>query len=262
MLWTTSPEKSFLLPWSSWTEWTEVWTEVPVQDCMEKTGKPPIPVRWVITNKGDKNNYNVKARLVAKHIVAKYGGKGLHELFVAMPPFEMVELLLTRAVTDIKPTGERLGKSAMLSQRANPVRKVNFIDVSEARLHALITTDVNAYVDLPPECLKKGICGRLNYWLYGMRPASKGWETEYTKRLKTCLFLTWGHLPAVFTAQKMEYLWWLTVMTWLRMSSTLISNDRRSFEEVLDYQDTCCVGPRQEGRQRSFCPEPYCAVGR
>ena len=55
-------------------------------------------------------------------------------------------------------------------------------------LYALMNADVNAYVDLPPECLKKGVCGRLNYWLYGMRPASKGWEIEYTKRLKTIGF--------------------------------------------------------------------------
>lgn len=52
-----------------------VWTEVPVYESIEKTGRPPILVRWVITNKGDSNNYNVRARLVAKHIVAKYGGK-------------------------------------------------------------------------------------------------------------------------------------------------------------------------------------------
>ena len=30
----------------------EVWTEKPVADCLRDIGKPPIPVRWVSTNKG------------------------------------------------------------------------------------------------------------------------------------------------------------------------------------------------------------------
>ena len=37
--------------------------------------RKPILVRWVVINKGNKTNYNAHARLVAKHIVAKYGGK-------------------------------------------------------------------------------------------------------------------------------------------------------------------------------------------
>ena len=49
-----------------------VWTETSTSECVNATGKPPIPVRWVITNKGDKANYNVRARLVAKHLVAKW----------------------------------------------------------------------------------------------------------------------------------------------------------------------------------------------
>ena len=51
-----------------------VWTEAPVADCIRDTGKPPIPVRWVSTNKGDKLHPNVRCRLVAKHLAAKYGG--------------------------------------------------------------------------------------------------------------------------------------------------------------------------------------------
>lgn len=57
-----------------------------------------------------------------------------------------------------------------------------FIDASKAHVYVLIDADVNAFVDLPPECRKPGVCGELNYWLYGMRPASKGWESECTKK--------------------------------------------------------------------------------
>lgn len=38
-----------------------VWTEVPVSESIEKTGKPPIPVRWVIANKGEKLQREGKA---------------------------------------------------------------------------------------------------------------------------------------------------------------------------------------------------------
>ena len=75
-----------------------VWKEVTVQECWEKNNAGPISVRWVVTNKGDKANPNVRARLIARHIVAQFGGKGLVELFAAMPPCEMIKYLLVRAV--------------------------------------------------------------------------------------------------------------------------------------------------------------------
>ena len=41
----------------------------------------------MIIDKGNKKNYVVRARLVAKHLEAKFGGNGLHELLAAMPAF-------------------------------------------------------------------------------------------------------------------------------------------------------------------------------
>ena len=65
-----------------------------------------------------------------------------------------------------------LGKIA--PDNPETLRKVMFIDVSKAHPYALINADVDAFVDLPPECSKQGTCGKLNYLQYGMRPASKG----------------------------------------------------------------------------------------
>ena len=76
----------------------EVWIERSVEDCFRDIGKPPIPVRWVVANKGDALHPNIRCRLVAKHLAAKYGGKDIMEdLFAAMPPFEMVKALLVKA---------------------------------------------------------------------------------------------------------------------------------------------------------------------
>ena len=58
-----------------------------------------------------------------------------------------------------------------------------FIDVSKAHLYAPVGKDIKAYADLPSECGKPGVCGLLNFWLYGMHPASHGWQEEYTKQL-------------------------------------------------------------------------------
>ena len=69
-----------------------------IENCFNDTGRPPIPVRWVATNKSDELHPNVRCCLVAKHLVAKYGGKDAEDLFVAMPPFEMVTALLIRTV--------------------------------------------------------------------------------------------------------------------------------------------------------------------
>ena len=88
-----------------------------------------------------------------------------------------------------------------LSARASAVRKVIFVDVSKAHLYASINVDIDAYVELPLECRKDNTCGRLNYWLYGMRPASKGWETEYTKRLQALGFIPRKASPCCFYRQ-------------------------------------------------------------
>ena len=119
-------------------------------------------------NKGDELHPNVRCRLVAKHLVAKYGGKDAEDLFAAMPPFELMQALFVKAV-----------------QRKNwrtSVRKVMFIDVSKAHLYAPVGKDTKAYVDQLQEGGMPGVCGLLQYWLYWMCPASHVWQDEYTKQ--------------------------------------------------------------------------------
>ena len=64
-----------------------------------------------------------------------------------------------------------------------------FIDVPKAHLYAPVGKETKAYVDLPPECGEPGVCGLLQYWMYGMRPTSHGWQDEYTKQLKKVGFI-------------------------------------------------------------------------
>ena len=106
------------------------------------------------------------------------------DLFAAMPPFELVKALLVKAV--------------QRPNRKKNIRKLRFLDVSKAHLYAPVGEEVNEFVALPPECSKPGVCGRLNFWLYGMRPASHGWEQEYTKQLVALGFKAGEASPCCF----------------------------------------------------------------
>ena len=167
----------------------QVWVERSTADCHRDTGKPPIPVRWVVTNKGDELHPNVRCRLVAKHLVAKYGGKDAEDLFAAMPPFELIKPLLIKAV-------QRVSWKTMK-------RQIMFIDISKAHLYAPVDEETCAYVDLPPECSKPEACGLLQYWLYGMRPALHCWEAEYTRQLEALGFVAGAASPVASIEQTM-----------------------------------------------------------
>ena len=43
-----------------------IWTLRPVAECWQKTGKAPVSVRWVDTNKGTSELVEVRSRLVAR----------------------------------------------------------------------------------------------------------------------------------------------------------------------------------------------------
>ena len=47
-----------------------VWVKVPRQRAFDRTGRPPISVRWVDVNKGDDVEPNVRSRLVARQLKA------------------------------------------------------------------------------------------------------------------------------------------------------------------------------------------------
>eukprot|EP00973_Karenia_brevis_P036035 4971012-Karenia_brevis.AAC.1 len=61
-------------------------------------------------------------------------------------------------------------------------RKLMFIDVKKAHLSPVCEEDV--YLELPEEChCPPGSCGRLVYWMYGMRGAAAAWDKCYADKL-------------------------------------------------------------------------------
>jgi len=74
--------------------------------------------------------------------------------------------------------------------------KIMLIDVRKAHLNAKCDDEVS--VELPSEANAPGKCGRLKRWLYGMRPAAKGWEKEYTEQLSSIGFVRGKYSAVVF----------------------------------------------------------------
>ena len=61
-------------------------------DSKTHAGKPPIRTRWVICNKGDNVNWDIRARLVACEL-NKYK---TDEFYASTPPLEAKHLLLSQ----------------------------------------------------------------------------------------------------------------------------------------------------------------------
>jgi len=64
----------------------DLYDEVDIQECLDRTGKYPVSVKWVDLNKGTWENPEIRCRLVARDFRRK--GEGDREgLFAAMPPW-------------------------------------------------------------------------------------------------------------------------------------------------------------------------------
>ena len=74
-----------------------VWVKVPRQRSFDKTGKPPISVRWADVNKGDEHEPNYRSRLVARQLKATdFSGKSY---FAPAPPLEALRTVISMAMT-------------------------------------------------------------------------------------------------------------------------------------------------------------------
>ena len=155
-----------------------VWEKVPIAQCWEITGKKPIGVRWVDTDKGaGTGKQNIRCRLVAKEINTHRD----ENMFAAMPPGEAMRLMTSLAMSERNTRG---------------TTKLAIIDVKRAHFHSPATREI--YVDLPPERAEEGMCGRLRRSMYGTRDAAYNWEMEYTRVLLAAGFRQGVSTPCIF----------------------------------------------------------------
>ena len=74
-----------------------LWLKRPTRECFERTGKPPVSVRWADANKGDDKSPNMRSRLVARQICGQCQGA----VFAPTPPLEALRTVLSLAATDL-----------------------------------------------------------------------------------------------------------------------------------------------------------------
>ena len=146
----------------------EVYTKVPISECVAVTGKQPIGSRWIDINKGDEAVPNYRSRLVAKEI--RRGPN--EEMFAATPPLEAKKCLFSMCTTQFA-----RGRCSNFHGK----NKLLFIDVSRAYFYAPSRRPV--YVKLPDEDDEPGMCGRLNVSMYGTQDAAANWEHKYASHL-------------------------------------------------------------------------------
>ena len=72
-----------------------------------------------------------------------------------------------------------------------------FTDARKAHLNPVCEED--EHIELPEECGVGGeYCGKLNYWLYGFRPAAAAWEKHYSQLLEGVGFVKGRSCGVVF----------------------------------------------------------------
>jgi hypothetical protein len=153
----------------------QVWTKRRISEAAAKTGKAPISVRWIDTNKGDDEHPNYRSRLVAREIRRR----GEDPIFAPTPPLESLRTVLSLAATDV-PGAARHVRDGASEHRT----QVSFIDIARAYFCAQTDPDQPTYVSLPAEDGDHGaMCGLLLKHMYGTRKAADGWHSEYASRL-------------------------------------------------------------------------------
>ena len=152
-----------------WLEGFTTWSTL-VQRKDLPTGNTVFGVRWVDVNRGDKDNPEVRSRLVVQETrrVSTIAVDDAGATFSATPPLECVRMLLSLAMS----------QSTERCEKSDDDYVLMFPDISRAHPHAEITRDV--YTQLPEEHPGRavGLVGKLRVCLYGVRDAGKGFEMK------------------------------------------------------------------------------------
>ena len=144
---------------------------------MEYCVKESSKLKWMDSNKGDVQAFNVRSRLVCTEIRKK----GIESMFSATPPLESLRILLARAAMESPVTAG--------GRRHPDPYKILLIDVSRAHFYADAVRDV--FIQLPNEDPRSGdpnVCGKLEKTMYGTLDAVERWGEHYADTLITAGF--------------------------------------------------------------------------
>ena len=169
-----------------------------MKECLDRTGRPPVTVRWVDTNKGDDKCPNIRSRFVARQI----RGPGQDAVFAPTPPLEALRTVLSLAATDLP------GRPARCRDPKSESRvQVSCVDIIRASLNARANPDEPTYVQLPREDADagRGLCGLLMKHMYGIQKAAEGWQCECSSSLVEKLgFIQGVACPCIFVHESKD----------------------------------------------------------
>ena len=200
-----------------WLRRRNTWTKVPWDQAISESGKQPISLRWVDTNKGDDQRPDYRSRLVVREI--RRGKSRVlpdAQLFSSMPPLEALKTLCSLNMT-------------LKSKTSGKPYKMQTFDIRRAHLYGKPLRRI--FVHLPEEEAEEGYCALLNYCLYGTQDASACWEREYVDMLTSNAFEQGVSAPAIFYNREHD----------LRI---LVHGDDfvcLGDDEALDFMETCIL---------------------
>ena len=154
-----------------------VYEKRPTSEALKVTGRRPIPVRWLDTDKGDPTKPNFRSRLVVKGIkAAKSESEQLPQnlLLSSTPPLESMRLLCS------------LMSTQKLSKRGQKL-KLGLWDISRAHFYGILKRAI--YIELADEdesYTESGEkeCGLLMKSMYGTQDAPNIWQSHYAGLLE------------------------------------------------------------------------------
>lgn len=142
-----------------WVHGIKLYDKVPRQQAIDKNIKP-ITVRCGDANKGDDDNMNIISRLVGRELAAKTKETRLaHEVFSAMPPWEMIKILLGLLVIDgvpgpVEPPNNNSDKIIIRNDGGgsdNDELMLGIYDISRAHFMPKVKREL--YIEIPKEDL-------------------------------------------------------------------------------------------------------------
>ena len=176
-----------------WVKEIGLYTKIPRKEAKER-GITIVPIKWVLTEKGDRDNPNVRCRLVGKELKAKTKDALLaHELFSAMPPWETVKVLLSLLVSSEVPD---------IDDDDDEELEMAIFDISRA--HFMAPMDREACIELPVVDMLDtdgDVVGLLHKSMYGFRTASANWQRDWQQCLVAAGYRVGLANPALFFNQ-------------------------------------------------------------
>ncbi len=177
------------------------------EECKAKTGKKPIKLRWVDTNKSNSEDRpDYRSRLVAK----EYKTGWRPDLYSGTPPLEAVRILLAMTAVaqyDIDawgPVGEVSDTDEGYHAREYSNVAILYSDISRAYFNAAAQED--KYIELPEEDRTPqdgpNACGKLKVSMYGTRDAAANWEACYSEWLTKMGFIKAMSSGCIFYHEK------------------------------------------------------------